>query len=219
MKQLTAVFSFLFISMICYSQDTILKRNSEKILAKVIEITPTEIKYKKTAFLDGPTYIDKKSEIQMIVYSNGIKELFEPEPVKEVVVANNDYYGNNSFSNNHIEDFRIHYRYQNRTINQPQMQKILMNTKDKEIMRLVAKSKEARKVEFISFAAIPFGIAALMVVSSNSFGSNVSGQNTSFAVGGLCLAAAITCPIISGIKRKQKVKYNSEAIELYNQKY
>ncbi|MBL0329635.1 MAG: hypothetical protein IPP64_09515 [Bacteroidetes bacterium] len=59
MKQLTAVFSFLFISMICYSQDTILKRNSEKILAKVIEITPTEIKYKKTAFLDGPTYIDK----------------------------------------------------------------------------------------------------------------------------------------------------------------
>lgn len=213
MKKIRFLILFSFFTSTFFAQDTIFKRNNDKIVAKISEITTTEIKYKKFNFQDGPLYVDKKTEIKMIIYSNGMKETFEVEKVKPVVNQAT------ASSNNEIEDFELKYRYHGSYINQPTMQKILLSTKDKKIMGLVAQAKDARKMEFISFAAIPFGIAAIANLQFNSSQYTASSRNSVFIISGVCLAAAITCPIISGVKRKEKIRCNSEAISLYNQKF
>jgi hypothetical protein len=72
-----------FLSVNLNAQDIITKRNGDDIEAKVLEISDLEIKYKKFNFLDGPTYTEKKSEILIIRYENGSKDIFlEKDKVK-----------------------------------------------------------------------------------------------------------------------------------------
>ncbi|MEE1063291.1 MAG: hypothetical protein UH071_06440, partial [Paludibacteraceae bacterium] len=54
-------------------------RNGEEAEVKVEEITPNEVKYKKTSNPDGPSYIFNKDDIFMIKYKNGEKDVFAPE--------------------------------------------------------------------------------------------------------------------------------------------
>lgn len=58
------------------AQDVIVKKDGTSILSKIIEITSNEVKYKKYSNLEGPTFITLISEIQVINYENGEKEIF-----------------------------------------------------------------------------------------------------------------------------------------------
>ncbi|MGY8989654.1 MAG: hypothetical protein ACKVJA_05305 [Flavobacteriales bacterium] len=58
------------------SCDNIILKNGKEISAKVIEITPELIKYKKCSNLDGPLISIYKNEVLMLRYSNGSKEIF-----------------------------------------------------------------------------------------------------------------------------------------------
>jgi len=60
-----------------HAQDVIIKENGEEIKAKVTEVGATEIKYKKFGNESGPTYTVSKSELFMIKYENGTKEVIE----------------------------------------------------------------------------------------------------------------------------------------------
>lgn len=55
--------------------DIIILKNGSEIEAKVLEISTDEIKYKKCDNVDGPTYSIKKSEVFMIKYKNGTKDI------------------------------------------------------------------------------------------------------------------------------------------------
>lgn len=59
--------------------DTIIFRDGTEVLAKVIEIGVTEIKYKNCDNQSGPTYVVDKNKVQFIVYSNGKVEQFKVE--------------------------------------------------------------------------------------------------------------------------------------------
>jgi hypothetical protein len=77
MKKLILVFlSCLFAITNCISQDIITKKNGEDIQAKVVEITTSDIKYRKFDNLDGPLFTMLKSDVLMIRYSNGSKDIF-----------------------------------------------------------------------------------------------------------------------------------------------
>lgn len=81
---LFSLFGVIYISSLC-AQDTITLKNGEEIEAKVLEITPDIIKYKKFNNLDGPTISILKSEVFMIKYENGTKDVFgveDKEPIK-----------------------------------------------------------------------------------------------------------------------------------------
>ncbi|MFZ5554251.1 MAG: hypothetical protein ACOZCO_14125 [Bacteroidota bacterium] len=66
------------------AQDTIIKMNGDEIEAKIIEINTTEIKYKKHSLPEGPLYVILKTEVFMIKYFNGEKEVInkKEEPVR-----------------------------------------------------------------------------------------------------------------------------------------
>ncbi len=54
----------------------ITKKTGEDITVKVLEVTTSEIKYKKFDNLDGPTFSILKSEVLIIRYKNGTKDVF-----------------------------------------------------------------------------------------------------------------------------------------------
>jgi len=62
--------------MVMRAQDIITKTNGDEIKAKVTEVGVSEIKYKKFENVSGPTYTIAKSDIFMIKYENGEKDMF-----------------------------------------------------------------------------------------------------------------------------------------------
>ena len=91
-KRLFICILVIFLITTLKAQDIIIKENGDEIKAKVIEVGITEIKYKKFDNETGPVYTILKSELFMIKYENGTKELFEltvtpiPEPIQEPIV-------------------------------------------------------------------------------------------------------------------------------------
>lgn len=67
----------LLVSMVVAAQDVIVKKDGSTILSKVVEISDTQVKYKKFSHLEGPTYVVSISELTSINYENGEKENFE----------------------------------------------------------------------------------------------------------------------------------------------
>lgn len=66
----------LLVSFSGFSQDLITKKNNEDIKAKVIEVSVTDVSYKKFETPEGPIYRVPKSEILMIRYADGSKDVF-----------------------------------------------------------------------------------------------------------------------------------------------
>ena len=86
--------TFLLFAVFCvcvvnaFAQDVITLKNGDDIQALVQEIGESDVKYKKFDNPNGPNYTLKKSEIFMIRYANGSKDVFNkvtdnPPPIKD----------------------------------------------------------------------------------------------------------------------------------------
>lgn len=72
------------------SCDVLLMKDGSEVKVKISEVTESQVKYKKCAMLDGPLYVSHKSEVFMIKYFNGTREVIKydappqqtPEPYK-----------------------------------------------------------------------------------------------------------------------------------------
>jgi hypothetical protein len=62
------------------SCDVLLFKDGSEVRSKIIEISPTEIKYKKCDLPDGPVYVTRKSDLFMFTLANGARELIKSEP-------------------------------------------------------------------------------------------------------------------------------------------
>ena len=76
MKKLLLLLPLIAITSIAFSQDNIVLKNGDEIVAKIFEVGESNIKYKKFNNQDGPIYTKSKDEIFYIKYSNGDKEMF-----------------------------------------------------------------------------------------------------------------------------------------------
>ena len=87
------VFAFLGIITVnnAIAQDIVVKRTGEEIETKVLEIGINEVKYKKFDNETGPTYTIPKSEVFMIKYSNGSKDVFTDVSKTTPVETNTQY--------------------------------------------------------------------------------------------------------------------------------
>jgi len=63
-----------------FAQDQLFKKDNSKTDVKVLEVTPTEIRYKLFTYQDGPTITVLKSEVALIIYQNGTHETFNTPP-------------------------------------------------------------------------------------------------------------------------------------------
>lgn len=217
---------FLFLLSFCITragaQDTIVKRSGDTIIAKILEINPIEIKYKKINFLDGPTYVEQKSFIKMIAYQGGRKEFFEEKVIEQSqtiatpATDNPDYYGDNSNGTNRIGMWKDgRFRQKNTRLTEREAQNIFIQTKEKKLVELAINARDARKMQYIGFAAFPLGMAGLLLLASEPN----SNQGTYTMGGVLCTALAIACPIVSGVYKNKRNEYNKAAVKLYNQRF
>jgi hypothetical protein len=76
MKNILLIILFICSSSIIKAQDTLSTRSGESIIAKVLEVTTNEVKYKKFDNLNGPNIIILKSDLFQIKYENGTKDDF-----------------------------------------------------------------------------------------------------------------------------------------------
>ena len=70
-KKLTLIAFALIATMSLWAQDIIVTKDAQKIEAKILEVSTTEIRYKEFDYQDGPTFILSTDEIATITYGNG----------------------------------------------------------------------------------------------------------------------------------------------------
>lgn len=76
-KSIPLLLAALCGAMTAAAQDLIVRRDAARIEAKVTEITPETVRYKRFSNPDGPTYVLPVTDIEYIRYANGEQEFFE----------------------------------------------------------------------------------------------------------------------------------------------
>jgi hypothetical protein len=79
------------LALVCYNafaQDLITKKDGTDIQAKVLEVTTNEVKYRLYEEPNGVTYTSKKSELLMIRYESGRKDIFTNSSVTDLYSSN-----------------------------------------------------------------------------------------------------------------------------------
>lgn len=76
------IFSIALLFCICvsvFADDIIITKQGVKIRVKIVEVSLTDIKYKKADNLEGPTYTMAKNDINTILYENDSVDIFNEE--------------------------------------------------------------------------------------------------------------------------------------------
>ena len=68
------------------AQDIMIRRDGSEVRAKILEINPDEICYKRFDNQEGPVYWERKEEILKIKYANGTEDIFvQAAPQNETI--------------------------------------------------------------------------------------------------------------------------------------
>ncbi|MES2286623.1 MAG: hypothetical protein V4547_13125 [Bacteroidota bacterium] len=213
MKKRFLIGIILLCSCLTNAQDTIVKRNGEKILSKIIEISETEVKYKKFDFQDGPNFIENKSDIQLIKYSNGTKDEFKFQPKQKE--SKTDYYSGPVKSTIKIESDNNRFRYNGKRINEPELHRILISNNDPQITLLKNSARRYKKLQYIGLGGLAFGAAGVLSFAAAEL-LDAPGLNV---VGGVFIGVAVSLPIAAIYFKHKRNVANAKAIELYNSKF
>jgi len=100
MKKFFVTITFALVTILgCNAQDFIVLKTGDEIKSKVIEISQTEIKYKKFDNPDGPTISMDKQTVFMIRYANGTKDIINQINSEDKSSANSGSITNSSAAN------------------------------------------------------------------------------------------------------------------------
>lgn len=163
----------LFSSFAVLAQDILIKKNGDELQCKVIELSTDKITYflkPSNDSIGSDTLTLLKSEVFMIRYANGSKDVFETAPsapaATEYVQSQNELQAPES------EKIEIHGRrfyYLNRPIGKNRVMRILRAEKDKDINAYIAKSVACSVFSpILKFASIPVGVAGFIILGFES---------------------------------------------------
>jgi len=108
-KTIVTILSVLYPLLNCFAQDIITKKTGEDIRAKVFEVNQTDVKYKIFDDQNGDTLTLSKSEILMIRYENGSKDIFNAEQKNQSLPENNKF--NDLYSKGQIDAAQYYTGY------------------------------------------------------------------------------------------------------------
>ena len=83
MKRIILISGALMASIIAFAQDINITTDAQKIEAKILEVSKSEIRYKEDDNLEGPTFIIETKEISSVIYSNGKVVLYDKRTSQE----------------------------------------------------------------------------------------------------------------------------------------
>lgn len=88
MKNLLTILAFTLLGLTAKAQDMIYKNDGTEISAKVLEISDTEVRFKKTENLDGPTYVVSVKDLLMLRPAKGAVIVFKKDVQPNPLVPN-----------------------------------------------------------------------------------------------------------------------------------
>lgn len=92
MKNTILLFAITILSISqSFAQDRLFFLNGDETDVKITEITSSEVKYKRMNNLEGPTFSTLKSELFMIKYANGDKEMITAENAEPAATPQQEY--------------------------------------------------------------------------------------------------------------------------------
>ena len=213
---------FIFFYFIVSAQDTLYKRNStEIIVAKVVEINTTEIKYKRFDMLDGPMFIVDKNQIAKIKYAVGSEEVFNVHTPKTIV----NYNPISTNSSEIIEPYgnKGVYLYKAKKTSVRNAFDIIEyrnNTwKNREISTLIYESKKQKRNQYLfGFSSIGVGVAAYIGIFATATNSYNYQNSVSNALGVAALGAlgVVATQVISYNCKLSHIKFANKAVDVYN---
>lgn len=71
-----------------FAQDVIVKKNGSTVLCRVVDVSSSEVVYKKWTDLQGSNYVLNRTDITTINYENGRKEILSSQNVNEFAPSN-----------------------------------------------------------------------------------------------------------------------------------
>ena len=80
MKKILLSTILLLLGITSMAQDVITTKDGNDIQAKILEVTTTEVKYKRFSNPNGPTFTISKNDVLIVKYENGEKEVFKDTP-------------------------------------------------------------------------------------------------------------------------------------------
>lgn len=111
MKKLLLFLIAVFATISSFSQDIVILKTGEEIKSKVIEITTDLVKYKKWENQKGPIYSSNKSEVFMIKYENGTKDVFKDASASQVSPSNRPNPSGNSIIKDKFTGVWYHIKF------------------------------------------------------------------------------------------------------------
>ena len=209
MKNLLFVFIVL-LGFTSYAQDIITTKKGEDIKAKVLEITIHEVKYKKVENPDSPIYTLLKSDILMIRYENGSKDIFNEES-KETAKAEGN---RETLSKNRISIVEGDHFLNGEPISGCEMKSILFQ--DPEAKEIYKSSQRIRTGSTLfAIGSIICSTASIILSIDNlSRAEKVTDEELNRPLYPLIPAVALCIPSL--ILRKVANRRKAEAIETYN---
>ncbi|HSH64866.1 MAG TPA: hypothetical protein VLB84_03500, partial [Bacteroidia bacterium] len=200
--------------------DTLVKKDGTQVLGKVLEVSITEVKYKKAELPDGPVYIEDKAIISKIKYQGGFVDLF-PEPITQKSIhtkieENNDYVKSEPKYPPLSKLVGTSYLYNGQMIRERQMHDVLLKLNDPEISRRVRAARLSKGLRYIGFAAIPLFTAA-MACGIYALNGNYTADSKKIGFGLLAGAG-----VVFGTSIYFNINYrfkNMQAVRLYQLRY
>jgi len=209
------------------AQDTIVKRNNEKVIGKILEVNPTDIKYKRFDYPDGPTFTIVKWELKYIIYGNGVNESFE-----SYTAPSNEGSSKKDLS---IQPTGKYYYFKNQKISEVNMLDIVWKLQNKKINSVITKTEETRFTKNCFFVGGITLATAGLLTSAGAFSPSTSRINNSTVggggsprraqraqrmqrqkVGGYMMLGGVGCELVSVVFNIKEKKYAHIVVDLYN---
>ncbi len=200
----------LFLGVNAFCQDVIVKLNGEEIPAKVVATSGTDINYKSADIADAPIFTVKKSEVFMIKYGTGTKEVFGAGSAGGFPLAR-------------IENFGGKYFQNDLDLSQANLVKVLSKSPDEEVKKLAYQSnkkyKPGQTLFVVGISALAGGL--LIGLASSGHRNNPSGTSSNNGSGGKAFGFTVAglgaVSFVTGIVLKTGAsKLNKAAVARYN---
>jgi hypothetical protein len=202
------------------SQDTIHKADGSVIIAKVTEVNLHEIRYKKFDMQDGPDFVEARSGIKSIRYSNGTLESFEfDQPLKRTEVIAQD----KPTEKLKLQQVGKRYKYGDLYLKETKMYRFVLQQNDPQLIKAVRKAKSSKWKKYISFGAIPCAADAIgsflayQLYSDPTFiAYNPNAAQSALIEGYAATGLAMICGAAGMSFNVIHKKHNKKVVDLYN---
>jgi len=235
MKPLVIVMLLLtwFNSGISFAQDTIVKLNGERLAVKIIQVDPESVSFYKQNMLDGPTFVEKKSAILTIIYTNGETQGFgereeanqPPLPVINLAGTPDLAYKPSGQTENRYRIEHIkgkQYSINDERVKLKDVDNLLARSTNPVVITARRSAKLVRVFQkiigYTSIASTPTGSVTSIMAISNVVKESKHGtiRSGDYWAMGLNLFGTMALPITSKILKNRETKLYDKAIDLYN---